>query len=171
MAVNQHESRGSITLWIKAALFSHETLSRLLRNKFNRWETRYINHFPIVLFFVLKFCLLTALYRVFRHYWMEMLVLHGVQRSAGIHPTSQPSSWNGWILSIFRRWRQSPVHSSIPADPVCNVAKQFCRKGGGAQQHQGVAMRYQKTLRGWYALLCREVRGISGSRSERTQAA
>lgn len=158
MAVNQHESRGSIASWIKAALFFHETLSRLLRNKFKRWETRYINHFPIVYFFF--YC--------FKVCWQHCTKYLGIIGWIHIPHHSRHPEMVGF--SIFSAGGGS--HLFTPPFPLTpSVAKQFCRKGGGAQQHQGVAMRYQKTLRGWYALLCREIRGISGSRSERTQAA
>lgn len=89
MAVNQHESRGSITFWIKAAFFSHETLSRLLRNKFNRWETRKINHFPIVFFFFLSFIC-----------WQHCTKYSGI------------IGWRCWCFTVFKHFMAFIPHHS-----------------------------------------------------------
>lgn len=136
-----------------------------ITEKLNIWIFSQLIFFCL---FVLKFWLLRAWYQVFRHTWkcwcFTVFIYHMVFISHHTHHNEMVG------FPIFSAGEGSH-HCPIPVDPVCNVAEQFCREGGGVQEHQGVAMRYQKTQRGWYALLCGEIRGISGSRSEQAQAA
>lgn len=92
----------------------------------------------------------------------------------GIHRSSVPARFNHchprkWTITRFSSQSlphlevviYSPAHSCWPRrrDAANNFADN-CREGGGVHWHQGVAVRYEGTRRGWYALARRNKRNL-----------